>query len=268
MPELEERLDDLEALAELLRLQLGRCLGDLLAQVVADLRQVHRRQHLADRFGADAGGEAVRAVLVERAVVLLLAKELPLAEGRDARLDDDVVLEIENALEILERHVEQQADARGQRLQEPDMGDGSGQLDVAHALAAHLGERHLDAALFADEALVLHPLVLAAQALVVLDRTEDARAEEAVALGLERAVVDRLGLLNLAERPRQDVVRTRDGDLDLIEGRERRLRLEQVGNLVHPSLHSGRGGRRPVSSLREPDRGDPRRKRALGVDEP
>ena len=219
-----------------------------------DLRQVHGRQHLADRLGADAGGEAVRTVLVERAVVLLLAEELLLLERRDARLDDDVVLEIENALEILERHVEQQADARGQRLQEPDVRDGRGQLDVAHALAAHLGERHLDAALFADEALVLHALVLAAQALVVLDRTEDARAEQAVTLRLERAVVDRLGLLDLAERPRQDVVRTRDGDLDLVEGRKRRLRLEQVGNLVHSSLHSGRG-RRPVSDLREPDRG-------------
>ena len=126
--------------------------------------------------------------------------------GDDARLDDDVVLEIENALEILQRHVEQQADARRQRLQEPDVRDGGGQLDVAHALAAHLGERHLDAALFADQALVLHALVLAAQALVVLDRPEDARAEQAVALRLERAVVDRLGLLDLAERPGLDVL--------------------------------------------------------------
>jgi hypothetical protein len=46
--------------------------------------------------------------------------------------------------------------------------------------------------------LVLHALVLAAQALVVLDRPEDARAEQAVPLRLEGAVVDRLGLLDLA----------------------------------------------------------------------
>jgi hypothetical protein len=206
-------------------------------------------------------------VLVERAVVVLLGEELLLTERRDAGLDDDVLLEIENALEVLERHVEQQADARGQRLQEPDVSDRSGELDVAHALAANLGEGDLDAALFADQALVLHPLVLAAQALVVLDRSKNARAEQAVALGLERAVVDRLGLLNLAERPRQDVVRTRDGDLDLVERREGRLRLEQVGDLVHPSLHSGRG-QRPVSDLRGPDRGRSSQKRALGVVEP
>ena len=114
------------------------------------------------------------------------------------------------------------------------MRNGRRELDVAHALAANLGERHLDAALLADQALVLHALVLAAQALVVLDRSEDARAEEAVTLGLERTVVDRLGLLDLAERPRQDVVRARDRDLDLVERRDRSLRLEQVGDLVHP----------------------------------
>src|SRR5262249_47853295 len=72
------------------------------------------------------------------------------------------------------RHVEQQPDARGQRLEEPDVGDRRRQLDVAHALAPHARERHLDRALLADDALVLHALVLAAQALVVLDRTEDA----------------------------------------------------------------------------------------------
>ena len=242
---LQERLDDLQTLAELLRLQVGRRLGDLLAQVFADLGQVHRRQHLADRLRADAGGEAVGTVLVERAVVILLGKELLLLEGGDAGLDDDVVLEIKDALEILERHVEQKTDARGQRLQKPDVGHGGGELDVAHALTADLGERHLDAALLADQPLVLHALVLAAQALVVLDRSEDARAEEAVALGLERAVVDRLRLLDLAERPRQDVIWRGDRDLDLIERRDRRLRLEQVGNLVHPVSPFGGGGRAP-----------------------
>ncbi len=67
--------------------------------------------------------------------VLLLRQELTLLQRGEARLDDDVVLEIEDALEVLERHVQQQADARRQRLQEPDMGDRGGELDVAHALA-------------------------------------------------------------------------------------------------------------------------------------
>src|SRR5438270_6207980 len=40
-------------------------------------------------------------------------------------------------------------------------------------------QRDLDRALLADDALVLHALVLAAQALVILDRPEDAGAEQA-----------------------------------------------------------------------------------------
>jgi hypothetical protein len=58
-----------------------------------------------------------------------------------------------------------------------------------------LRERHLDAALVADDAAVLHALVLAAQALPVGDGSEDARAEQAIALRLEGAVVDGLGLV-------------------------------------------------------------------------
>src|ERR1700674_2899195 len=88
---------------------------------------------------------------------------------------------------------------------------------MAHALAPNPRQRHFDRAFFADDALVLHPLILAAQALVVLDRPEDAGAEQAVTLGLERAVVDRLGLLDLAERPRQNLFRARNRDLYLIE---------------------------------------------------
>src|SRR5213075_1192171 len=91
-------------------------------------------------------------------------------------------------------------------LEEPDVRDGRGQVDVAHALAAHLLPRHLDAAALADDALVADTLVLAAVALPVLGRTEDALAEEAVTLGLERAVIDGLRLRDLAGRPVADLL--------------------------------------------------------------
>src|SRR5262249_38282259 len=84
----------------------------------------------------------------------------------------------------------------------------------------------------ADDALILHALVLAAQALVVLDRTKDARAEQAVPLRLERAVVDRLRLLDLAVRPRQNLLRARDGDPDLVEHLSRRLRAEEIHHFL------------------------------------
>ena len=84
------------------------------------------------------------------------------------------------------------------------------------------------AALLADHAAVLQPLVLAAQALVVLDRPEDLRAEQAVALRLERAVVDRLGLLDLAVRPAADLLRRREPDADRVEFLFLRYLLEEI----------------------------------------
>src|SRR5205807_7317109 len=91
------------------------------------------------------------------------------------------------------------------------------QLDVAHALAAHLGARDLDTAALADDALEPDALVLPAVALPVLGGAEDLLAEEPVLLRLERAVVDGLRLLDLAVRPHADRVRRGQADAKLIE---------------------------------------------------
>src|SRR6185295_6400829 len=109
---------------------------------------------------------------------------------------------------------EQVAQARGHGLEEPDVHHGRGQVDVAHALATHAAVRDHHAALVAHDALVLDALVLAAEALPVLLRTEDALAEQAVALGPVGAVVDRLGLLHFAVGPGTDVLRRGEVDRD------------------------------------------------------
>src|SRR5205814_8652597 len=83
----------------------------------------------------------------------------------------------------------------------PDVRDRHRELDVTHALAAHFGECHLDAAPIANHAAVANALVLTAVTLPVFHRAEDALAEQAVLLGLERAVGDGLGLGDLAPRP-------------------------------------------------------------------
>src|ERR1044071_8660342 len=64
---------------------------------------------------------------------------------------------------------------------------------------------------------MLQALVLAAKTFIVLDRPEDLRAEEAVPLRLERAVVDGLRLLDLAIRPGLDGLGTGERDLDRVE---------------------------------------------------
>ena len=97
------------------------------------------------------------------------------------------------------------------------MGDRTRQLDVAHALATHLGQRDLDAALLAHHAAMLEALVLTAQAFVVADGAEDLGAKQSLALRLERAVVDRLRLFDFAIRPGADHLGRRQSDPDGIK---------------------------------------------------
>src|SRR5262249_59433667 len=80
---------------------------------------------------------------------------------------DDRRGEVENLLQLARRDVEQVADPARDALEEPDVRDRRGQVDVAHALAPDLLAGHLDAAALADDALVADALVLAAVALPV-----------------------------------------------------------------------------------------------------
>src|SRR5260370_27821670 len=129
------------------------------------------------------------------------------------------------------------------------------ELDVAHPLAAHLGECHLHAAAVADHPAVADALVLAAVALPVLHGAENALAEQPVALRLEGAVVDSLRLRDLAPPPPRAlplqlealallrVTRSADllggerPDLDIVEARALRLApAPEIDHLDLPSL--------------------------------
>src|SRR3546814_1830857 len=90
-------------------------------------------------------------MLVLRFHQLVFVEKPELGERRQAGFDDDIVFKIEDALKVLQRHVQQQANARRQRLQEPDMRDRGRKLDMPHPLAADLGNRDLDTAFRSEE---------------------------------------------------------------------------------------------------------------------
>ena len=199
--------------------------GDLVTNLVDVGAEVHGRKQVADGLGAHSCVEFI-AILLDRFEVGLVGEQLAALQRRHAGVDHDEGFEVQNPLDLAQRHIEHEADARRQRLQEPDVRDRARELDVAHALAAHFGLRDLDAALLADDAAVLQALVLAAQALVVLDRPEDLRAEQSVALRLERPVVDGFRLLDLTVRPRADHVRRGKPNPDQVEVFDRALLFE------------------------------------------
>src|SRR5690606_19667149 len=130
------------------------------------------------------------------------------------RVNDDVVLEVDHLLQRRGLHVQQRTQTTGHRLEEPDVYHRGGQLNVAHPLAADAAVSHLHAAAVTDHPLVLHPAILAAGAFPVLLRTKNPLAEQTVAFRTIRTVVNRLGLLDFAERPAANIVRTSQTDLD------------------------------------------------------
>ena len=87
------------------------------------------------------------------------------------------------------------------------MGDRSGQFDVAHPFSSYFCLCDFYAAAVADDALVADALVLSAVAFPVLRRSEYPLAEQAVALGLQRSVVDGFGLRDFTVGPASDLVR-------------------------------------------------------------
>ena len=129
---------------------------------------------------------------------------------------DHVGREVDDLLEVLGGDVEQVAQPRRHTLEVPDVGDRGGQLDVAHALTAHVGASDLHATALTDDALEAHALVLAAVALPVLGGPEDLLAEQSVALRFESAVVDGLGFLDLAVAPLANLVSGRQADLEAV----------------------------------------------------
>ena len=105
------------------------------------------------------------------------------AEGKRgiAGIGHDPDFVVDDAFEFARGLFEHEADAAGHALEEPDMGHGNGELD----------------------------------------RSEDLLAEQAAFFRLEAAVVDRLGVLDLAVTPGADDFRRRDFDHDRLELAER-----------------------------------------------
>jgi len=153
-------------------------------------------KHLENGLAAHPRFERVVAVLVEHVVETILGEDLATLERGLLRVEHHVALTVEYALQVFECDVENGTDAARKALEEPDVRHRRRKGDVPQALPANLALNDLDATLFADD-----------YALVVFDGSEDLRAEQAVTLGLERTVVDRLGLFYFAVRPLADLLR-------------------------------------------------------------
>ena len=186
------------------------------AQLFRQRFDLNALQQLFDGLGPHAGAEFSRMLLLELSVALF-GQELLFFQGRVSGVDDDEGFEVEDSFEVAERNVQEVADAAGQALEEPHVGARRGEFNVPQPLAADLRERHLHAALVANDAPVLHALIFSAQALPVRHRSENPGAEKSIPLRLEGPVVDGLRLGDFAVRPGPDFFRRRQTDADGVE---------------------------------------------------
>ena len=211
-----ERFDQLQAVDEFLFALFRVRFRQLGAQLLRQLDDVELFQKFANRFGAHLRLESV-AVVFARGSVFLFVQELTDFKRRFARIDDDVILEINDFFQARRFHREQRRQAARGRFEEPNVDDRRGELDVAHTLAADAAVRDFNAATVARHALILHSAIFAAVAFPVLFRAENLFAEQTVAFRTVGAVVDRFGFFNFALRIFADFFRVREADFDGVE---------------------------------------------------
>src|SRR5215470_3261122 len=130
------------------------------------------------------------------------------------------------------------ANTTRQSFKEPDVRAGAGQFDVAEAFTSNLRKRDFNTAFVADHTAVFHPLVLAAQALPVGYRTENASAEKAVLLGLERSVIDGLRFCDFTMRPRANLFWRSQTDPDAVKIGDRRRPVVRIRSNQSSTLFS------------------------------
>ena len=201
---LAESFQDLQTLGVLHPFLLGGVGLHLFPQLLRQRLNIHGLQEFLDGFGAHGSAEFTREFRLQLAITLF-RKHFPLVETGLARIHDNILLEIQDGFQIAQRDIEQVADAAGQSLKEPDVGAGSSQFDVSHALAPHLGKGHLDTALVADNSAVFHALVFSTKAFPVGHRAKDLGAEKSVALRLEGPIVNGFRLGHFAVGPGADL---------------------------------------------------------------
>ena len=140
------------------------------------LGEIDLAKKLPDSLGAHLCLEGILILLLS-IEILLLGKNLTFLKGRISRLYNHPILIVKDVFKLGGSLVEKKTHPRGAALEEPDVADGNGKLDVSHALTADGSERYLNSAAVADHTFVLDALILSASALPVLGRSENLLAE-------------------------------------------------------------------------------------------
>ena len=120
--------------------------------------------------------------------------------------DHYILLIVDDSIQFLGRHTQKVTYLIRKGTEIPDVSNRYDEFDVTSTLTAHLLLCHLNTASVADDSLVADTLVLAAGALIVLGRTKDALAEQAVTFRLICTIINGFRLSHLTIRIFQDLL--------------------------------------------------------------
>ena len=139
-------------------------------------------------------------------------------QRRIAGINHDIERKIEDLLQNTGRNIEHQTHPGRNALKIPNVRHRRRQLNVAHALTAHLIFCNLDAAALANFSFITDTFIFSAVAFPVLCRAKDTLAKQAVALRLQGAVVDCFRLFDLTVGPFADLFGRCQTDFDGFKG--------------------------------------------------
>src|SRR5260370_426359 len=118
---LEERLDDLQALDDLLPLLHRRLAEHLGPEVARERVELHVAPELAGRLRAHPHRQAVGAALLRELARLVHREQVLLLHALDLRVQDHVLLEVQDLLQLAAGHVENLAAPPPHPLYQPPL---------------------------------------------------------------------------------------------------------------------------------------------------
>src|SRR5699024_2160699 len=102
-------------------------------------------------------------------------------------------------------------------LKVPNMGNGSGKLNMAQTFPTHFSTGNLYAAAVTNYSLIPNPFIFTAMALPVFGRAEDPLAEQAVTFRLQSTVIDSFRFFHFTMGTGFDRFRRRQSDTHTIK---------------------------------------------------
>ena len=128
-----------------------------------------------------------------------------LLTGKQTRLNNDILLVIDDGIQFFRRHTQQISNLIRQRTEIPDVSNRNDKFDMSATLTTNLLLCNLYTTTITNDSLITDALVFTTAALIVFRRTENTFTEQTITFGLVRTIINGFGLGYLTKRIFQDL---------------------------------------------------------------